>query len=83
MSFSFGSGIRYELYGASHEPYIGIRMTGIPAGESVDAQALYAFMLRRARGVPPIRAGGAKPTFPCSSADLKTASRPAARSISE
>lgn len=50
MSFSFGSGIRYELYGASHEPYIGIRMTGIPAGESVDAQALYAFMLRRAPG---------------------------------
>ncbi len=42
--------IQYELYGASHEPYIGIKMTGLPAGERIDTEVLRTFMLRRAPG---------------------------------
>lgn len=50
MPFSSGSRIKYELYGASHEPYVGIKITGIPAGEHIDCERLNAFMLRRVPG---------------------------------
>lgn len=50
MPYSGGYRIKYELYGASHEPYVGIRITGIPAGEHIDYERLNAFMLRRAPG---------------------------------
>lgn len=43
-------GIEFTIYGASHAPAVGIRATGIPAGERIDPAALQRFMLRRAPG---------------------------------
>ena len=46
-----GENLRLELFGASHEPMIGMTLSGFPAGESVDFDALAAFLGRRAPGL--------------------------------
>ncbi|MBK5211381.1 MAG: chorismate synthase [Coriobacteriia bacterium] len=45
-----GDKIELELYGESHSPSIGAKLSGIPAGERVDAVLLERFMERRAPG---------------------------------
>ena len=45
-----GENLRLELFGASHESMIGMTLSGFPAGESVDFDALSAFLSRRAPG---------------------------------
>ena len=45
-----GDNIELELYGESHSPAIGARLSGIPAGEQVDTALLERFMERRAPG---------------------------------
>ncbi len=42
--------IHLEIYGGSHDEKIGVRAVGLPAGETVDADALSAFLARRAPG---------------------------------
>ena len=37
-----------EIFGRSHEDFIGARAEGFPAGESIDLEELFAFMKRRA-----------------------------------
>lgn len=54
MSRFNGNNLRFEIYGASHAEKIGIRASGLPAGEAVDMAALRAFLLRRAPGNSPI-----------------------------
>lgn len=50
MSCSFGENIRMTVFGQSHSESIGCVVDGIPAGEKIDMDALYAFMKRRAPG---------------------------------
>ena len=50
MPYSWGRKIKFDIYGASHAPSVGIRISGIPAGEKIDASELSCFMLRRAPG---------------------------------
>ncbi|MBR2353004.1 MAG: chorismate synthase [Clostridia bacterium] len=50
MATHYGKHIDIEIYGGSHDPEIGIRMTGLPQGFQVDREALRAFMKRRAPG---------------------------------
>ena len=47
---SFGSKIRVTIFGESHGPAIGCVLEGLPAGESIDFEALKAFLERRAPG---------------------------------
>lgn len=47
---SLGNKVKIEIFGASHAPEIGMTLTGIPAGEPIDAAVLQAFMDRRAPG---------------------------------
>ena len=47
---SLGNKVKIEIFGASHSDAIGMTLTGIPAGERIDFDELYAFMLRRAPG---------------------------------
>lgn len=50
MSSTYGENLRVSLFGQSHSAAVGLCMEGLPAGESVDTQALSAFLRRRAPG---------------------------------
>ena len=50
MSSEFGRILRVSVFGQSHGKAIGVRMDGLPAGESIDPEALQAFMDRRRPG---------------------------------
>ncbi len=50
MTVSFGEHINLELYGTSHGPCIGVRISGLPAGISFDPDRLQDFLDRRAPG---------------------------------
>lgn len=50
MSSSWGNKLKLELFGESHGPAVGARLTGLPAGEEIDLGALRRLMLRRAPG---------------------------------
>ena len=50
MSSSYGENIRLTIFGQSHSPAIGVTLEGIPAGETVDPDALQQFLDRRAPG---------------------------------
>ena len=45
-----GNSIKLSIYGGSHEPVIGVKLSGISAGIKIDRDALAAFMARRAPG---------------------------------
>lgn len=42
--------LKIDIYGGSHDPEIGVRAEGLPAGEAVDAAELQKFLARRAPG---------------------------------
>ena len=50
MSCSWGDTLRVEIFGASHAAAVGVTARGLPAGESVDLEALQRFLERRAPG---------------------------------
>ena len=45
-----GENLRLRIFGGSHEPAVGMTLSGFPAGEAIDAEALAAFLARRAPG---------------------------------
>jgi len=47
---SMGNKVKIDIFGESHSAAIGMTLTGIPAGEAIDMEALLAFMERRAPG---------------------------------
>ena len=53
MSSTYGEHIRLTVFGQSHSPAIGVTVEGIPAGESIDMNALQQFLDRRAPGRQP------------------------------
>ncbi len=46
----FGTNLRLTIFGQSHSAAIGMTLDGLPAGESVDIEALTRFAARRAPG---------------------------------
>ena len=50
MSSQYGTKLKISLFGQSHSAAIGIVIDGLPAGLSVDLEALQAFLARRAPG---------------------------------
>ena len=50
MSSSYGESLHLTIFGQSHAPAIGVTLEGLPSGEAVDAEALQAFLNRRAPG---------------------------------
>ena len=54
MSSEFGKNLRVSIFGESHGPAVGVVVNGFPAGETVDMEALRAFMARRAPGNSPL-----------------------------
>lgn len=50
MSSTYGENLKLSIFGQSHGAAIGMTLDGIPAGLSVDFDALTAFLARRAPG---------------------------------
>ncbi len=50
MNSTYGENLRLIIFGESHGPAIGMALDGIPAGLSVNEDALQAFLARRAPG---------------------------------
>ncbi len=50
MSANWGRKIELSIFGESHGPAIGINISGLPAGVTLDMQAIEAEMARRAPG---------------------------------
>ncbi len=50
MENAYGLNLKLKIYGGSHDEKIGMTLSGIPTGESIDFDALNAFMARRAPG---------------------------------
>lgn len=50
MNRLFLCNLDIEIYGGSHDEKIGVRISGLPAGERIDTDALKAFLARRAPG---------------------------------
>ncbi len=50
MSSTYGENLKLSIFGQSHGAAIGMTLDGIPAGFSVDLDALQAFLDRRAPG---------------------------------
>ena len=50
MSSEFGKLLRVSVFGQSHGKAIGVNIDGLPAGEAIDIEELYAFMSRRMPG---------------------------------
>lgn len=50
MSSTYGENLKLSIFGQSHGAAIGMTLDGIPAGFSVDTDALQAFLNRRAPG---------------------------------
>ena len=50
MSSTYGENIRLTIFGQSHSPAIGMTLEGLPAGETLDLDALNRFLQRRAPG---------------------------------
>ncbi len=50
MSSSIGENIRLTLFGQSHSPAVGMTLEGLPAGKTIDPDALGRFLARRAPG---------------------------------
>ncbi|MEA4889472.1 MAG: chorismate synthase [Clostridiaceae bacterium] len=53
MSSIWGRNLKVSLFGESHGPAIGVVIDGLPAGFALDAQAINAYMQRRAPGRTP------------------------------
>ena len=50
MAVTFGEKIKIEIYGESHGQSVGVKISGIPAGKTIDMQRLQEFMQRRSPG---------------------------------
>lgn len=78
MSY-MGDKIKIEIFGESHSPEIGMTLTGVPSGEQIDFDRLYAFMQRRAPGrdaTSTARKEADKPEFICGITDGVTTGAP-------
>ena len=53
MRSSFGKNIKVSIWGGSHEPEIGVDITGLPLGTEIDRKVLQDFLARRAPGNSP------------------------------
>lgn len=50
MSSSYGENLLLTIFGQSHSPAVGMTLQGIPAGQTIDLNALQRFLDRRAPG---------------------------------
>lgn len=59
-----------SIWGGSHEPAIGVDITGLPIGTEIDIKELRSFMARRAPGNSPFATKRKEPDIPLPTAGL-------------
>jgi len=64
MKSTFGKNIKVSIWGGSHEPAIGVDITGLPKGTAIDMTELTAFLKRRAPGNSPFTTKRKEPDIP-------------------
>ncbi len=64
MSTSYGKNINMMIYGGSHDPEIGVVVSGLPAGFRFDYGELRRFMARRAPGQSSLSTKRREPDIP-------------------
>lgn len=64
MGSNFGNHLQVGVFGQSHGTAIGVTVDGLPAGETVDLDALYAFLCRRKPGTSPLSTPRQESDFP-------------------
>ena len=50
MATTYGKNLKLKIYGGSHDEYVGMVLSGFPAGIKIDIERLLGFMKRRAPG---------------------------------
>ena len=61
MFSEFGNKIKVRIFGGSHEPEIGVAITGLPRGTAIDLQELQKFLDLRAPGNSPFATSRKEP----------------------
>ena len=64
MANTYGNNITLTIFGGSHDPEIGMTLTGFPAGIKLPEAELLAFMARRAPGQGPWATARKEPDIP-------------------
>lgn len=64
MKSTFGKNIRVSIWGGSHEPAIGVDISGITVGTRIDMSQLETFLKRRAPGNNPFGTKRREPDIP-------------------
>ena len=57
----FGNNIKVRIFGGSHEPEIGVAITGLPCGTAIDLEDLQKFLDLRAPGNSPFATSRKEP----------------------
>lgn len=61
MFSSFGNRLNVQIFGGSHEPEIGVTISGLPVGTTFDLEELQRFLHRRAPGNSPFATARKEP----------------------
>lgn len=72
MNSSFGKNLKVNIWGGSHEPEIGVDISGFPVGTRIDMRELRKFMKRRAPGSSPFATKRKEADEPVPVSGLKT-----------
>ena len=64
MANTYGNNIKLTIFGGSHDPEIGMTLSGFPAGVRLPEAELLAFMARRAPGQGPWATSRREPDIP-------------------
>lgn len=64
MSIFKGAVLTVNIFGRSHDAFVGAEISGFPAGFSVDMAALQTFLARRSPGRSPLTSGRCEPDIP-------------------
>ena len=64
MANTYGNNIQLTIFGGSHDPEIGMTLSGFPAGVRLPEAELLAFMARRAPGQGPWATSRKEPDIP-------------------
>lgn len=76
MRSTTGKNISVSIWGGSHEPAIGVDITGLPIGTEINMMELSAFLKRRAPGSSPFATKRKEPDTPVPTRGLAAAAGP-------
>ena len=70
MRSGFGKNFKISIWGGSHEPAVGVDISGLPEGTVIDMDEMCAFLKRRAPGNSPFATKRREPDIPVPTSGL-------------